>query len=246
MFQHLLTAFLAFSWAASTALAQAPKPTLQPPVSTSVPLLEIKLVVDPSSGPSRRYSVERPELPVTSPLLRSLSWKVLINGREDRSVSAISSTQLEFYTTTSGKYTAYLTASSQGRYERVSNIIELQIDLDPKSKPVIPPGAIIRKAKAGAASGHATLEAKDLLKLELKKRGDEYTVTRPELPTSWKNAGWVVTRDGKQVLEARADPKNPIFTPCLAGKGTYEVFVRAWVNGRYMDVSERVKFRVVR
>jgi hypothetical protein len=179
MFQSLRFISLGLIGAAIAAFGQSAMPTAQMPVSTTVQLLELKLLVDPTMPLYSRYTVERPDVPETSPLFKSLGWEVLLNGRSERSASARSSTQERLSTTRTGKYTVFLSAAGQDQYERVSNIIEVVVDLEAKGKPAIPAGAIVTKTKAGATSTYAVLDAKDLLKLELKKTGNQYLVRRP-------------------------------------------------------------------
>ncbi len=171
----------------------------------------------------------------------------LFKGRQTKSIVARDSTTAPVTTPLSGKYSVFLTAYVNGRAERVSNLIEVDVDLEKSSKPEMPAGAVLVNPKAGASSAYKSLESKDLLKLDLKKVDNRHIITRPDLPAGagWSNLAWVVILDGRESQSVAAHD-NPTFEPHIAQKGSYEVHLRALVDRRNVDVSERVKFRVVR
>ena len=244
---HIFLGVLALHISGLTVWAQNPPLTDTTPVTTAVPLLQIKLGFDPGASPAKRHLVVRPDVPEQSPLFRSLGWRILYKDRQLAGLAATSYTSQVVTTDRSGNYKVFLISYLNGRYERISNVIDFNVDLEKKGKPDVPPGAVIVKPGSLTSDKPASLAAKDLLKLDLKKDGKDFLITRPSLPlgADWKNLSWVVTLDGRNEMEIAARD-DPTFKPYITKKGSYEVRLRARPAGRETDVSESVKFRVVR
>lgn len=226
---------------------QTPRPVDATPVSTTVPLLPIKLGFDAGAPRGGHYFAIRPEVPPQSPLFPNLGWTILRNDRLELDANAKNLVSIRIPASQPGRYKVFLRAYVNERYERISNLIEFDVDADLKGRPKAPPGAIPVKPGDSILGKYASLPAKDLLKLSIEKLTErDFIITRPSLPpgVNWGDLSWVMTLDGRELSSVGAP--EMVYKPFLTEKGTYEVHLQARIGKRVTDVSERIKFRVLR
>lgn len=186
-------------------------------------------------------------MPPQSPLFPNLGWTILRNDRLALGANAREIASIEIPASQPGKYKVFLVASVNERYERISNLIEFEVDADSKGRPKAPPGAIPVKPGDAILGKYPSLPDKDLLKLSIEKLTErDFIITRPSLPAgvNWTDLGWQLTLDGRSIGGVAA--REMVYKPFLTEKGTYEVHLQARIGKRVTDVSERIKFRVLR
>ena len=72
---------------------------------------------------------------------------------------------------------------------------------------------------------------------------ENYTVTRPEVE-GYANLGWMVLKDGEQVLHRNAEGE---LSYCYFGNEpghSYEIYLTAFVQGQYVPISNIIEYTV--
>lgn len=71
---------------------------------------------------------------------------------------------------------------------------------------------------------------------------ENYTVTRPEIDYDYRNLGWTVIKNGIEVLDRNAE--NEYSFNYWHDSGEYEIYLTAFVEGQYIQISNSVKYTI--